>query len=45
MSSKRQQEPQWVASPALSLDYHYARAELVGGRGLRHQELHGFLNP
>ena len=39
MSKKRYQDPKWVADMALSLDYNYAMAELVGEHGLAAAEL------
>jgi glucose-6-phosphate isomerase len=38
---KRYQDPKWVASQAISLDYNFAMSELVGDRGLAPAALHG----
>jgi glucose-6-phosphate isomerase len=39
LSIKRYQDPKWVASQALSLDYNYAMAEFVGEMGLSDADL------
>uniref|UniRef100_A0A7C5AKK1 Glucose-6-phosphate isomerase n=1 Tax=Desulfobacca acetoxidans TaxID=60893 RepID=A0A7C5AKK1_9BACT len=36
---KRYQDPQWVSSQAISLDYNYVMADFVGDRGLSSAEL------
>ena len=41
MSTKRYQDSKWAGSQALSLDYNYAMAELLGPQGLSEAELAG----
>ncbi len=41
MSTKRYQDPKWLAGQALSLDYNFAMAEFVGEAGLTDPELDG----
>lgn len=38
---KRYQDPRWVESQAISLDYNYAMQEFVGEQGLKEGELEG----
>jgi glucose-6-phosphate isomerase len=44
MSTKRYQDPKWIASQVLKLDYNYAMAEFVGAQGLSDSDLTD-LNP
>ena len=38
---KRHEDPQWVQTMKVSLDYNYAMAEFLGARGLKETDLQG----